>query len=169
MSLLTSAAARIACCTAMRVVLFRRLVDAFEPAAREQRPEEHRPRKDEQSKTPASMRRVRVNFPYAHQHEWDGKDQSRREIYAGDAQRDLHEVHAKWSRFALIPYRRFATSPSPPMDSVGQLDTASRAAVHSAGVVGWWKTMLRPMSSSRRNEAGAISRHMSQSMQVLST
>ena len=59
----------------MRITFFGRFFRASGPTAEKQRPKRHRAGNDEQPKSPAPVRRVRVDLLHANQSEWDGKDQ----------------------------------------------------------------------------------------------
>src|SRR5471032_3344064 len=62
-----------------------------------------------------------------------------------------------------------AASPSLPMASTGQPSRASMQRAISSSVVGCLKTKECPPSSCRVKNAGAVSRHKSQSMHCVST
>jgi hypothetical protein len=67
------------------------------------------------------------------------------------------------------PFKQPYIQPSFPIDSVGQPTIASIAALNCSGASGCRYATLNPMSSLRRKVSGAVSRHISQSMQEEST
>jgi hypothetical protein len=74
MSLLTSAATGIGGFS-MRVAFLGRFFRASGPPSEKQRPKRHCAGNDEQPKSPAPVRRVRVNPLHANQSEWDREHQ----------------------------------------------------------------------------------------------
>lgn len=71
----------------MRVAFFAWLFRTSGPTPEKQRPKRHRAGNDKQPKSPAPVRRVRVNLPHANQSEWDGKHQPTSQISSEQKQK----------------------------------------------------------------------------------
>ena len=77
----------------MRVVLFRRFVDALHPTPRKQRPEKHCSWNNEYTKTPAPVRGVWINLRRTQEYEWNGENQADGEVNAEHTEQDGRDVH----------------------------------------------------------------------------